>query len=207
MGFHKNQIYLMNTFEKLYAIPVHDKVEKKGNLDYLSWANAWAMLKKIHPEAYRTVYEDPSTGFNYFTDGRTAWVKVGVSITMGEGSVPFTQEQIDYLPIMDNRNNSIPVDKISSRDVNDSIQRSTAKAIAMHGLGLVLWTREPQAAPKEIPMEKISLVVDSDNWDRVMKYVVANKDSLSLKEIGENLAYKYKMAAPVKKKIKEAYEG
>ena len=48
----------MNTFEKLYSIPVHDKVEKKGNLDYLSWANAWAMLKKLHPDAQRTVYED-----------------------------------------------------------------------------------------------------------------------------------------------------
>lgn len=199
MGFHRNQIYLMNTFEKLYSIPVHDKVEKKGNLDYLSWANAWAMLKKLHPDAQRTVYEDAATGFNYFTDGKTAWVKVGITV---EGI-----EHIDYLPIMDHRNNSIPVDKISSRDVNDSIQRSTAKAIAMHGLGLVLWTREPQAAPKETPIEKVSLVVDSDNWDRVMKYVVANKDSLSLKEIGENLAYKYKMAAPVKKKIKEAYEG
>ena len=157
------------------------------------------MLKKLHPDAQRTVYEDAATGFNYFTDGKTAWVKVGITV---EGI-----EHIDYLPIMDHRNNSIPVDKISSRDVNDSIQRSTAKAIAMHGLGLVLWTREPQAAPKETPIEKVSLVVDSDNWDRVMKYVVANKDSLSLKEIGENLAYKYKMAAPVKKKIKEAYEG
>ena len=38
-------------FEEIYKIDVNDKVEKKGNLSYLSWAFAWAEFKKIYPEA------------------------------------------------------------------------------------------------------------------------------------------------------------
>lgn len=51
-------------------------------------------------------------------------------------------EHIDYLPIKDFRQKSITVDKITSMDVNTAIQRATAKAIAMHGLGLSLYAGE-----------------------------------------------------------------
>jgi len=69
-----------SVFATLSAINVREKIERKGNLDYLSWANAWAMLKAIYPDAQRKVYEHDHTGFNYFTDGKYAWVKVGVTI-------------------------------------------------------------------------------------------------------------------------------
>ena len=106
-------------YQKLTEISIKSKVERKGNLDYLSWANAWDMLKKEHPTAQRKVYESEHTGLNYFTDGKTAYVKVG--ITIGD------MEHIDYLPVMDYRNNSISLDKVTSTDVNKTIQRSTAK--------------------------------------------------------------------------------
>ena len=50
---------------------------------------------------------------------------------------------LTYLPVMDYRNNSIAIEKVTSMDVNTAIQRSTAKAIAMHGLGLIFmdWRR------------------------------------------------------------------
>ena len=44
-----------SVYGKLSAISVRDKIERKGNLDYLSWANAWAMLKTIYPDAQRKV--------------------------------------------------------------------------------------------------------------------------------------------------------
>ena len=61
----------MSTYKKLNSIVVKDKVEKKGGMDYLSWANAWDMLKQEYPDAQRVVYESPHTGLNYFTDGKT----------------------------------------------------------------------------------------------------------------------------------------
>ena len=58
-------------FDKLIAINVKSKVEKKGNLDYLSWANAWAYLKLEHSDAQRNGYESPETGLNWGTEGGT----------------------------------------------------------------------------------------------------------------------------------------
>ncbi|QDP58597.1 MAG: hypothetical protein Unbinned8138contig1000_61 [Prokaryotic dsDNA virus sp.] len=191
-----------NNYTTLASISVKDKVERKGNFDYLSWANAWHMLKTIHPKAQRVVYESVQTELNYFSDGSTAYVKVGIIID--------DVEHIDYLPVMDYRNNSIPLEKITSMDVNTAIQRSTAKAIAMHGLGLSLWTGEdvPQMVtkkptPKTKATTKISLDIGDENWAKVMKYIGANKQ-LGLTQIVKNLETKYKMKATVKKEIEKA---
>ena len=54
-----------SNYQKLTEISIKSKVERKGNLDYLSWANAWDMLKKQYPKAQRTVYESEHTGLNY----------------------------------------------------------------------------------------------------------------------------------------------
>jgi len=51
-------------------------------------------------------------------------------------------EHIEYLPVMDFRNKSIPLDKVTSMDVNTSIQRSLTKAVARHGLGLYIYAGE-----------------------------------------------------------------
>ncbi len=190
-----------NYFESLAKVNVKDKVEKKGNFDYLSWANAWALVKLRHPHAQRNVYEDQSSGLNFFTDGRTAYVKVGIIIN--------EIEHIDYLPIMDFRNNSILIDKITSMDVNTAIQRSTAKAIAMHGLGLSLWVGEDiiSQTNKTTPVKKqavtYTLNVGDDNWDKVLKYVIANKN-IGLEKIVKNLSVKYKISASVKKQISKS---
>ena len=54
------------TFEKLSAINVNDKVEKKSNLTYLSWAWAWSEAKKSFPDASYRVISDISTNKPYF---------------------------------------------------------------------------------------------------------------------------------------------
>jgi hypothetical protein len=43
---------------------------------------------------------------------------------------------------MDHRNKAIPADQITSFDVNKAIQRSTVKALALHGLGLNIYAGE-----------------------------------------------------------------
>lgn len=125
----------MNYFEQLNGINVNDHVEQKNGLDYLNWAYAWQQLKKKCPTAEYTIYEN-ADGWIYHTDGRTAWVKTGVTVTDENG---VQVEHIEYLPVMDFRNRSIPVENITSFDVNKTIQRSLTKAIARHGLGISLY--------------------------------------------------------------------
>lgn len=122
-----------NYFSLLNGINVNDKTEQKGELTYLSWAWAWGEVKKLFPDATYTIYENDK-GWNYHTDGKTCWVKTGVTVN--------GIEHIEYLPVMDHRNNSIYADKVTSFDVNKAIQRSLTKAVARHGLGLYIYAGE-----------------------------------------------------------------
>lgn len=126
-----------SVFATLNAINVNEHVEKKDTgkvqLSYLSWAWAWAKVKENYPDADYTIYENKD-GWNYHTDGKTCWVKTGVTIN--------GQEHIEYLPVMDNRNRSIPAENVTSFDVNKAIQRSLTKAAARHGLGLYIYAGE-----------------------------------------------------------------
>lgn len=135
-----------NYFTELNKIDVNDKTEKKGNLTYLSWAWAWGELKKRHPDAFYTIYENVD-GLFYHHDGRTAWVKTGVTVN--------GIEHIEYLPVMDYKNNSITIDRITSTDVNKTIQRSLTKAVARHGLGLYIYAGEDLPDGNEAEVEKI----------------------------------------------------
>jgi hypothetical protein len=203
----------MSTYKKLNSISVKDKIEQKGGMDYLSWANAWNILKNEYPDAQRTIYESPHTGLNYFTDGRTGYVKVGITIA--------GLEHIDMLPIMDFRNNSIPVEKITSSDVNKSIQRSTAKAIAMHGLGIQLWigedTEEPGATPppptrgrrvySSTPKERTQLDVGDGNWAKVVSYLKSNKSTMTFSSMLEAFNEKYEISLNAIKSLKDEYDN
>ncbi len=190
-----------NYFKKLSAINVKGMAEKKGNFNYLSWANAWSLVKEAYPDAQRKVYESAQTELPYFTDGNTASVKVGIIVN--------GIEHIDYLPVMDYRNNSIPISKITSMDVNTAIQRSTAKAIAMHGLGIAIFKGEDLvniASPKSnVPKETkkeitYTLKVGDDNWEKVLNYI-SKKRGDGLEKIIQTLSTKYKISSQVKKEI------
>lgn len=126
-----------SVFETLNTINVSGKTEKKNGLTYLSWAYAWAEVKKLYPTAQYHVYERDTQQYgpvNYFTDGKTCWVKVGVTI---EG-----MEHVEMLPVMNFKNQSIPLDKVTSCDVNKAIQRAITKAIGRQGLGLYIYAGE-----------------------------------------------------------------
>lgn len=122
-----------NYFVSLNEVNVNGHTEKKNGLTYLSWAWAWAEVKKRFPGAFYTIYEN-ADGLFYHTDGSTCWVKTGVTIC--------GLEHIEYLPVMDYRNASIPRAKVTSFDVNKAIQRSLTKACARHGLGLYIYAGE-----------------------------------------------------------------
>lgn len=158
-------------FDTLNAINVQEHVEVKNiggvKLSYLSWAWAWTEVKKAYPEAFYTIYENKD-GLFYHTDGKTAWVKTGVTI---EGI-----EHIEYLPVMDNRNKSITLDKLTSFDVNKAIQRSLTKACARHGLGLYIYAGE------DLPEEEAKQA-KSDMEQKIAKAVAAMRAVKSREEL------------------------
>lgn len=165
-----------SVFATLNAVNCNQHTEKKNGLTYLSWAWAWQEIKQKYPEAFYTIYEN-ANGMFYHSDGRTCWVKTGVTI---EGI-----EHIEYLPVMDYRNNSIPADKVTSTDVNKAIQRSLTKACARHGLGLYIYAGEdlptegaaqPQATPQAAQSGRFP--TPAEEVARVKDYLAGNAAAL-----------------------------
>lgn len=156
-----------NYFRELNSIDCSDKIEKKNGLSYLAWAFAWGEVKKRYPDATYTIYENEA-GWFYHTDGQSCWVKTGVTVN--------GIEHIEYLPVMDNKNQSIPQSKVTSFDVNKAIQRSLTKACARHGLGLYIYAGEDLPEDAERAPEPVEFCTDckkqivsikkrnSENW-------------------------------------------
>ena len=176
--------------ETLFEINVNERVEKKNGLSYLSWPYAWAEVKKLYLNATYTVYETEN-GCIYFTDGKTCWVKTGVTID--------DLEHIEYLPVMDYKNRSILLENITSFDVNKSIQRSLTKALARHGLGLYINAGEdlPEIETEKITQKDVVILknmvnkMDSEGaiYSMILKrYEVKNFKELSLKQYQDILS-------------------
>ena len=162
----------MSVFETLNKIDVSKWIEKKGNLSYLSWANAYAEVKKHYPLMQYKTYEN-DIGFNYHTDGHTCWVKVSTTIE--------ELEHIEYLPVMDFKNKSIPKDQVTSMSVNTAIQRALTKSLARHGLGLYIYAGE------DLP-----LIIGDDQVDKIKELIAGTKtdartflDYYKVKEISD----------------------
>lgn len=150
-----------SVFETLNTVDVNEHVEKKNGLTYLSWAWAWGELKKRYPASFYTIYHNKDD-WNYFTDGHTCWVKTGVTVVDDD----YIQEYIEELPVMDFKNNSVPVGQVTSTQINKTIQRSLTKAIARHGLGLYIYAGEDlpeeDAAAKQQKLEVASVLGEVD---------------------------------------------
>ena len=189
------------TFRQLNSINVNDKVKSKMNLNYLSWSYAWGELLNNYPDAFMTVYtrsietvettvqEDKENGITktttskstqeipYFSDGRSCFVKVGVTVS--------GVEYIEYYPIMGLKNDAIRASSVTMTDVNKALQRAFVKACARHGLGLYIYAGEdlPEAeknAPvvvsdatdfKSVQTDVINLVTKMQNDPEVVRYI------------------------------------
>ena len=188
-----------SVYETLSKINVNEHTEKKNGLTYLSWAWAWAKVKENYPDAVYTIYEN-ADGLFYHTDGKTAWVKTGVKI----GDI----EHIEYLPVMDYKNRSIPLDQITSFAVNTAIQRSLTKAVARHGLGLYIYAGED--LPEEDKTEDVKKPIDAtkkkaliamckaDGYeigDLLSKMYVANPDLITIEQFMWANKYRDKLKA------------
>ena len=192
-------------FNTLYNVDVSAKLGKKMGLSYLSWADAWAELKKRYPEAeykiytrkvitkiekkyqleggdVKTVEETYENDIPYFSDCRTCFVKVGVII---DGD-----EEVEIFPVRTNKNTSISVDMITRVDVNKALQRAFVKACARHGLGLYVYAGEDLPEDKRINLKDLikeaersaNRDIDSKEFERERNFIISYISSL-----GENV--------------------
>ena len=143
------------TFEDLYNLDVRDKVEQKNGLNYLSWAYAWAEIKKIYPNAKYNIYKFGEKQLPYVYDEKTGYM-VFTDVTIND----ITHEM--WLPVMDGANKTMldhpytyqvkdkknggfvekQVEVATMFDVNKTIMRCLTKNLAMFGLGLSLYQGE-----------------------------------------------------------------
>ncbi|WP_338142142.1 DUF1071 domain-containing protein [Bacillus cytotoxicus] len=145
-----------NYFTELASIDVSKHVEKKGRFSYLSWSWAVDQLLKKHPDAtWRVVRFD---GLPYMKTEVGYFVEVEVTVNN------ITRSQIH--PVLDNYNK--PITKPTSFQINTSIQRCLAKAIALHGLGLYIYSGEdiPQDDDPKTPRNRANNIPSEEQKRR-----------------------------------------
>ena len=171
-----------NYFIELNSVNVNDKTEKKNGLTYLAWAYAWGELKKRYPNATYKIYENKNE-WNYFTDGRTCWVKTSVTV---EGI-----EHIETLAVMNNRNTAIPFDSVTSTDIGKSIQRCLTKACARHGLGLYVYAGEDLPDQEDKPLTRKEIVqqylTENDCNSSVVRAFMTDKGAKAFDDLTESV--------------------
>ena len=134
-------------YKRLSRKDVSGGVEKKGNLDYLSWAYAWNALVEECPDA-TYYFGEPTT----FPDG-TVMVKTGVTVA---GTTHEMQ-----LPVMDHRNKAIA--NPNARDISDAQMRCFVKTIAMHGIGIGLYLGDLKHLVATTDYEKAEQLIAADD--------------------------------------------
>jgi len=131
-------------WDNLSKIDCSDKIEKKMNLSYLSWAWAWGVLQEHYPQAQYLFYQGESdVPYVQYPDG-TAEVRCRVSIDN------LTREMT--LSVMDYKNNA--VQNPNSRQVNDTKMRCLVKCLAMYGLGHYIYAGEDVPSADKEPVKK-----------------------------------------------------
>ena len=125
-------------WKQLKSVEIKDMIEKKGKYSYISWAMAWSAQCDIYPDATFEKHCNEQ-GFPVFKDEQ-GWCFTKVTVTVKGKSVT------EMLPVLNNYNK--PIKNPDSMDVNTSLQRCLAKAVALHGLGVHVYSGEDIA---EIP--------------------------------------------------------
>lgn len=163
-------------FRVLNKINVNEHIEKKNGLSYLSWAWAWDMLMSLYPES-ETIINRPENGFPYWTDGKTCWVDVAVKLKWNGGE----RTRAEIFPIMDYKNNSIPLERLTSFNVNTALQRAWTKCIARHGLGFYIYAGED--LPKDEAEAKKAELATDEQIQRVQELYTTEELGKMLKRL------------------------
>ena len=208
-------------FKVLNSLDVNDKTEKKSNgtieLTYLSWAWAWAEVKKKFPNAKYEILKFGEDKLPYVFDEKT-------------GYMVFTRVEIEginhemWLPVMDGANKAMKdkpcnykskawnkttksweyvektVQPATMFDINKTIMRCLTKNLAMFGLGLYIYAGEdlpesvdtetiPENNKAETVTEKV-LMITGQQKDKIKEFYEENE----IKEYLKNAVKKKKLS-------------
>ena len=114
-------------WKTLSQVDVSDRIEKKQNLSFLSWAWAWGTLMEYYPQAEYS-FQEPAEASG---DGS---VLVYCTVTIDGLSRQM------WLPVMDYKNRAIP--NPNAFQVNTARMRCLVKCLAMFGLGHYIYAGE-----------------------------------------------------------------
>jgi hypothetical protein len=204
---------IQSAFNTLNSIDVNSKVEKKSGLTYLSWAYAWAEVKKLYPSAHYEIQRNID-GLPYVYDKNTGYM-VSTIVTIDDVSHEM------WLPVMDGANKAMKaesyeyatkygnkvVEAATMFDINKTLMRCLTKNLAMHGLGLYIYagedlpeetTQTQTASPSTIAITELNK--GDENWENVERYVKANK-SIGEEKILQQIGRKYWITESARKEI------
>jgi hypothetical protein len=178
---------MANSYIALSRKDVTAGVERKGNLDYLSWAYAWNALCEEHPDA-NFYFAEPAT----YPDGS---VMVKAVVTVGEKTHEMT------LPVMNHRNQAIQ--NPNARDISDAQMRCLVKCIALFGLGIGLYLGDLKHVVQHTDFEKAQQFIDAGDYMGLHQLIkgLSEKDQVELFNAapsGEKTAFKNAHRATMK---------
>ena len=174
-------------YSEIRKVNVNEHIEQKNGLNYLSWAWAVDQLLQLDPTATWSFGEPARFG-------ETLMVFCTVKA--------FGKDMCAQLPVMDYRNKAIA--NPDAMFVNTAMQRCLAKAIALHGLGLYIYTGEdlPQEDAVEKPetlelkqpeFSKEEMEILGEMAAQFSEYVAAEKFA-DAKALGDTLDNEQKLA-------------
>ena len=130
-------------WDALIETNVNAHTEKKNGLTYLSWAWAWTQVLRADPQANFKVEMFNESPLMAIGDSFMVWVTVTL----------YGKPVTCMLPVLDYRNK--PITNPNAFDVNTSIMRCLTKAIAMHGLGLYIYSGEDLPPDADAASEQV----------------------------------------------------
>jgi len=168
-------------FKELNQINVSEFIEKKGNLNYMSWVHAvQALLERDETATWE--YGEP--------------VKFGDSYMVFCTVNAFGKSMTAQLAVMGNKNEAIK--NPTSVDVNKAMQRCLAKAIALHGIGLYIYAGE------DLPQEDKPLPLSAQELSEAVKAIPLKESGIELKAFMETV---WSRANEIQQQaLKQAYE-
>lgn len=155
-------------FRELNSRDVSAHVEKKQNLNYLSWAYVQQELTKEDPNYTERVIEFPypdSTNENFFVP----YLKTNEGYMVCVELTVFGVTKREWLPVLDYRNKPVTVGSATAIfDINKATKRCMVKCAAKFGLGNYLYLGE------EGPDVNDSDIADLE--ERIKQFVALSKE-------------------------------
>jgi hypothetical protein len=155
----------------LLKLNVNEHTEKKNGLTYLSWAWAWAEALKADPAAsfeVQTFHDAQGVEMPYMNVNGTGMVWVMVTM--------FNKPMTCMLPIMNHRNQ--PIQSPDAFQVNTAIMRCMTKALALHGLGLYIYSGDdlPQSDDAPTTMGELTKKEDAPKYEKILAKTAPKAD-------------------------------